>query len=1154
MTFLPRYDSSVVISVVGVTATFLLLLGSLPSSFGQLTNILRSQVPVQTFFVPIPESHVYERAFKVITAGASGTVQTILGISITTDNTVIWYDHWEEGYELDITKPIQRATQIWGDGTASNGCAPPLIGTLCTDAADVLRAGQTIQIQNGVPVIPERGTSIVFDGGDMIYSSFPITISRAGFAENPGSVLGGACEVYDVGTWGTVFEMPVGVNVGMEAFQLTTAFIMASKPTAIEVNGNGRPIFVDKGKSVNVNVTNQGMMIIASNPVQVHLVTGDVASSYEMRWFSLMPNETWSNDYTTSVGDSQGKTKFILYNANPSKDIVINMEYLVNGTIVSAAMPVQSKKHHLSPVIPLDSGARVRSIDPFLALSFTDTERYAGDGSQTDGNMYDWGFPVVPTNMLTPQVVIGLGFGCTNNNCPSNEVARSPIWIAPIDDAFVFIDYTNSGNASRYDVRRVKQYQSIRIRSNNTKKDMSGALIFATKWDGTLTDTPNPNGIPVDIAAAWGQDPSVSTPNQGISLDMGTVVTPFTTIRVSKYASVQSAIPGSRVTYTIRIQNVGQTNIRIGKFQIVDPYLDSANYVLGSTKYSADSGITSINIQDDRSGTPFPLDDTGLSSLYELGRRGGTHEVSFDVIIDPLQVNKTSIINTGWVNETGRPLQYFKVEIPLLFLPSITIQNTVYLGQDGGLSCSKAVETVSGSIGTGVTYCFLITNTGNTMLQVNITDPLVQYDLSRPGVIKPGESFLVSLPRSIGTESFTNFAIAEGQPLFPNGEMIPYMTPVRASDPSRIEVTIPFANVTIRNTVLAGSGDKVAYSCIEGGNETYAGILGDEITYCLKVTNTGNTFLGSVTTANPLLDNYIKLKDNGPLAPGSSFTMAIPKSLLQSLENVATVMAQPVLVDGTPITELQNVTATDPSNVILLTSRSETKPPITPPGTTGTVTKCMDPHWKDSNKTQDLQCKAKEVYLDNIYNSERITCVQGTKIKVDIRADIIFRTTRYDPAFFVALDGGDAMKGTCLLKGLEKNIPYKVVDPDDNTTVVGKVLFDSDHFGGNDSCGDVIMDVGGGGKITTSIVNTEMLCNDRDGDGSFDFAICFSWRVPGTDGVCTLTNNDPKTLGSLADVYPGTPSKCFCQVYDVPDIDVDPPGEKPDLCVLAAPA
>lgn len=79
--------------------------------------------------------------------------------------------------------------------------------------------------------------------------------------------------------------------------------------------------------------------------------------------------------------------------------------------------------------------------------------------------------------------------------------------------------------------------------------------------------------------------------------------------------------------------------------------------------------------------------------------------------------------------------------------------------------------------------------------------------------------------------------------------------------------------------------------------------------------------------------------------------MAIPKSLLKSLENVATVMAQPILVDGTPIVELKNVTATDPSKVILITSRSEEKPPVTPPGTTGTITKCMDPHWKDSNKT-----------------------------------------------------------------------------------------------------------------------------------------------------------------------------------------------------------
>ncbi len=30
--------------------------------------------------------------------------------------TVIYYDHWEDGYEADINFPTQNTTEVWGDG------------------------------------------------------------------------------------------------------------------------------------------------------------------------------------------------------------------------------------------------------------------------------------------------------------------------------------------------------------------------------------------------------------------------------------------------------------------------------------------------------------------------------------------------------------------------------------------------------------------------------------------------------------------------------------------------------------------------------------------------------------------------------------------------------------------------------------------------------------------------------------------------------------------------------------------------------------------------------------------------------------------------------------------------------------------------------
>jgi hypothetical protein len=111
-----------------------------------------------------------------------------------------------------------------------------------------------------------------------------------------------------------------------------------------------------------------------------------------------------------------------------------------------------------------------------------------------------------------------------------------------------------------------------------------------------------------------------------MSLDVGTVVLPFKSIFVSKWASANPIIPGHRMTYTIRVTNVGQSNIRAGKFFIIDPVLDQANYVNGTTTYSCDLGITKIRIADSANGTAVPLDGVSISNLYELGRCGDAHD------------------------------------------------------------------------------------------------------------------------------------------------------------------------------------------------------------------------------------------------------------------------------------------------------------------------------------------------------------------------------------------------------------------------------------------------------------------------------------------------------------------------------------------------
>lgn len=127
--------------------------------------------------------------FKINSEKARAPLETLLSVTISTDRTVVWVDHWEDGYDVDVAVRTAVTTEIWGDGNAANGCAPNVVD--CTNVKDVLMAGNSIVIQNSVD-LPRNRATIRYDGGDRIQSSFPVAVTRAGYAREPGTVLAGA--------------------------------------------------------------------------------------------------------------------------------------------------------------------------------------------------------------------------------------------------------------------------------------------------------------------------------------------------------------------------------------------------------------------------------------------------------------------------------------------------------------------------------------------------------------------------------------------------------------------------------------------------------------------------------------------------------------------------------------------------------------------------------------------------------------------------------------------------------------------------------------------------------------------------------------------------------------------------------------------------
>lgn len=437
---------------------------------------------------------------------------------------------------------------------------------------------------------------------------------------------------------------------------------------------------LNKGESYVYEYVHVGDLLTASKPIQVHLVTGDRGSMYEMRWFTLLPRGLYSRSFVTPVGNSKAGAKLVLFNpSNASVDATYM--WLEDGSTRSTTITIPALKNTLSAVIPTGSGAYIDSEGgEIIAMAVVDTEN--------DGQLYDWGFPVMPRDSLTAQVLIGLGYGCTDNACDSDGV-RSVVWVTTVDDADLFIDYDNDGTI---DERRSVLELSSNLIADPTDDDMSGAFIFATKAGSGENGAPGKSNsqlpaadtfailmhssvsLIVCFAAAWGQNPDSSYKNDAFALDLGTVIVPFPSIKVSKHVELAEDIngdglfgPGDTVNFIIRVSNQSARKIYKGDFTVVDPALDQMTYIDRSTKYMC-SANTTFDISDDESNsTRFPLDDAGLASKCTLHGRGDEHVITFQArIVDANLLTSDILTNLGTMrSNVGRDLS-FEVTVPLV--------------------------------------------------------------------------------------------------------------------------------------------------------------------------------------------------------------------------------------------------------------------------------------------------------------------------------------------------------------------------------------------------------------------------------------------------------------------------------------------------------
>lgn len=270
--------------------------------------------------------------------------------------------------------------------------------------------------------------------------------------------------------------------------------------------------------------------------------------------------------------------------------------------------------------------------------------------------------------------------------------------------------------------------------------------------------------------------------------------------------------------------------------------------------------------------------------------------------------------------------------------PSIVVEKTVYEGHDDGAGC-EGDELVQGALGDAVTYCFVVTNDGDTTLApVSVVDADLEVDETDMTVVAgdltsmaPGDTATLALEHTI-EDDLTNTVAVSGIPVDGNGDPLVGVGPATAEDTAEVDLLAP--SLSLAKTVYRGHDDGVGCP----GSEEVSGPAEDEVTYCFEVTNDGDSTLAPVTVTDADLsiddsDMTVSAGDLTSMAAGDTATLFYETSIDGDLTNTAT--ASGTLVDdtGDPVVGADPVTDDDTAQVdevdLALTILTEALDPLT---------------------------------------------------------------------------------------------------------------------------------------------------------------------------------------------------------------------------------
>ena len=337
-----------------------------------------------------------------------------------------------------------------------------------------------------------------------------------------------------------------------------------------------------------------------------------------------------------------------------------------------------------------------------------------------------------------------------------------------------------------------------------------------------------------------------------------------------------------------------------GISNIVVRLFDSNTNLLDATSTDTNGFYLFMNKPEGDYLVEFIAPSNGVLTLQNVGATNDTTDSDANIIS-----GFTDVITLG-LNETNLTIDAGFV------IPVADIQLLKTVNIDALQASCPGVELVQGTNGTPVTYCLVVTNTGNTFLSDVFVEDLDVSPIytNTIALIAPGESVTLAVPSTIQGD-LVNTASVVGIPAYSDGTPIAGLPPVMDDDPA--EVRELDAGLIIRKTAYSGTLANNSAGC-PGGEVTYTTNLA-AVVYCLEVENVGLEYIVNID----VIDNDVSPSFSTnftTLAPGEIANMAFEAQVFGTLTNTATVNGDVGTSNGVPYPDTSPIYDEDTATVV----------------------------------------------------------------------------------------------------------------------------------------------------------------------------------------------------------------------------------------------